>query len=85
MQVSSRVAPGSIGLRPRRSRRRLASPLAHVRGPSGPTESCALTGQLFSTLLLLSRLRVVTFPSSCDPLPHLPSQSINDPGCIGLQ
>lgn len=71
---------------PPQSRRRAVSPLAHVRGQSGPTVSCALTGQVFPLLsFLLSRLRVVTFPSSCDPSPHLPAQSITSPSCMGLE
>lgn len=62
MQVSSRAAPGSIGLRPRRGRRRLVPPVAHVRGQSGPTVSCALTGQLLPFSCL-------AFAPSCSDVP----------------
>lgn len=74
-RFSSRVAPGSIGPRPRR-----AGAGTGWCPPTGTCERAKWPHCLFCWL----RLRVVTFPYSCDLLPHLPVQSIIDPGCADL-
>lgn len=74
-----KVAPGSPSSSAPAGRPLSESPL---EDRSGPTRVCsALTGHPSS---LISSLRVVTFPFSCDPLSHLPAQSIIDLACVRL-